>query len=86
MIAKDGNIVQPLASDAILMATAERYDVLITAGKPGIYRIVGEAVGQTTGALAILRVGDVTLPAEFAAPTPADSIATRAQLRLADAG
>ncbi|MGL4931150.1 MAG: multicopper oxidase domain-containing protein, partial [Plesiomonas sp.] len=73
------------ASDAILMATAERYDALITAGKPGIYRIVGEAVGQTTGALAILRVGDVALPAEFAAPTPADSIATRAQLRLADA-
>lgn len=85
VIAKDGNIVQPLASDAILMATAERYDALITAGKPGIYRIVGEAVGQTTGALAILRVGDVALPAAFAVPTPADSIATRAQLRLADA-
>lgn len=71
VIEKDGNRVLPCEAEAISMAVAERYDALLTVGEPGVYRIVGQAEGQATGALAVLRVGDAELPEKFAAPEPA---------------
>ncbi|MCG9059897.1 multicopper oxidase family protein [Laribacter hongkongensis] len=73
VVAKDGNRTRPLPADNILLATAERYDALVRVGKPGIYRITGAAIGQTGGALALLRVGGAPLPGKVAAPSPANT-------------
>ncbi|NDV11787.1 multicopper oxidase family protein [Crenobacter caeni] len=73
VVAKDGNRTRPLATQNILIATAERYDALIKVGKPGVYRITGAAVGQTTGALALLRVGNSPLPVKIDAPLPGNT-------------
>lgn len=70
VVLKDGNAVVPTECDGILIAMAERYDVLIKVPEKGVYRITGDAVGQTSGALAILRAGGAAMPDKFDPPKP----------------
>jgi len=74
VIAKDGNPVVPARADSILLAAAERYDALVTVEDEGIFRMTADALGQTTGGLAVLRVGGAPLPENPPAPVPGKPI------------
>jgi FtsP/CotA-like multicopper oxidase with cupredoxin domain len=58
----DGNSVQPVGTDAVLLGMAERYDVIVTLGD-GVFPLVAWAEGKNGSALAVIRTGPGRAPA-----------------------
>jgi FtsP/CotA-like multicopper oxidase with cupredoxin domain len=58
LVARDGQPVEPVKGDAILLGMGERADLLLEADRPGAYRIVALPLGKTGRAVAMLRYAD----------------------------
>lgn len=54
VIAADGRPIQPVEVDDLILATGERYDVLVTMGEPGSYTVRAAALGASGGAVGVL--------------------------------
>lgn len=59
VIAADGRDVEPVEVDDLVLATGERYDVLVTVTQPGSYTLRASAVGASGGAVGVLHTPDV---------------------------
>lgn len=59
VIAADGRDVEPVEVDDLVIATGERYDVLVTVAQPGSYTLRASAVGASGGAVGVLHTSDV---------------------------
>lgn len=59
VIAADGRDVEPVEVDDLVLATGERYDVLVTVAQPGSYTMRASAVGASGGAVGVLHTPDV---------------------------
>jgi FtsP/CotA-like multicopper oxidase with cupredoxin domain len=68
VIATDGYPVNPVSSNAILIGMGERYDVVVTVTRPGVFPVVARAEGKRGQALAVLRSGPGRIPAANVAP------------------
>ncbi len=55
LVASDGQAVDPVRSDAVLLGMGERADVLLDADRPGAYRMVASPLGKKGQAVATLR-------------------------------
>ena len=47
LVASDGQAVEPVKTDAVLVGMGERADLLLEATRPGAYRIVALPLGKT---------------------------------------
>jgi FtsP/CotA-like multicopper oxidase with cupredoxin domain len=63
----DGQPVQPVRTQALLLGMAERYDVLVTL-EDGVFPLVAYAEGKDATALAVVRTGAGTTPSADAMP------------------
>ncbi len=63
----DGQPVQPVRTQALLLGMAERYDVLVTL-QDGVFPLVGYAEGKNATALAVVRTGSGSMPTAGAMP------------------
>jgi FtsP/CotA-like multicopper oxidase with cupredoxin domain len=63
----DGQPVQPVRTQALLLGMAERYDVIVTLGD-GVFPLVGYAEGKDATALAVVRTGSGSMPSAGAMP------------------
>lgn len=63
VIATDGYPVNPVSTGVILIGMGERYDVVVTINRSGVFPIVARAEGKRGQALAVLRSGPGKLPA-----------------------
>lgn len=68
VIATDGYPVKPVTVDTLLMGMGERYDVLVTVPKSGVFPFVALAEGKNGEALAVLRSGPGPNPMPDAKP------------------
>jgi FtsP/CotA-like multicopper oxidase with cupredoxin domain len=59
VIAADGRAVEPVEVDDLVLATGERYDVLLTVGQPGSYSLRAAALGASGGAVGVLHTPGV---------------------------
>jgi FtsP/CotA-like multicopper oxidase with cupredoxin domain len=71
VVASDGQPVDPLETDAVLLGMGERVDVLLDARAPGAHRMLATPLGKTGRALAILRYLGTT----GSAPAPTAAVA-----------
>ena len=77
----DGHPCQPVRTRALLLAIAERYDVLVTL-KDGVFPLVAYAEGKNATALAVIRTGAGSMPSPGARPAElADVLRGYGQLR-----
>ncbi len=72
VVATDGYPVQPVQTDALLVAMGERYDVEVTIPSDGAFPVVAEAESQGMQGLMVLRTGDAPLPAADVHPAGLD--------------
>jgi FtsP/CotA-like multicopper oxidase with cupredoxin domain len=63
VIATDGYPVNPVSTGALLIGMGERYDIVVTINRSGVFPIVARAEGKRGQALAVLRSGPGKLPA-----------------------
>lgn len=68
VVAADGEAVQPLEVDNLVLATAQRYDVLVTLPESGSYTLHAAALGLDKQALAVLHTRDAEPRANAARP------------------
>lgn len=59
VIAADGRDVEPVEVDDLVIATGERYDVLVSVAQPGSYTMRAAAVGASGGAVGVLHTTGV---------------------------
>jgi len=76
----DGFPVEPVTVDALVVAMAERYDVVVTVGESGVFPLVAEAEAKGNLAMGVLRSGPGDLPKVGVLP---DEL-TRRLLTMAD--
>jgi len=55
LVASDGQLVEPLDADAVVLGMGERADVLLAATKPGAYRLLATPLGKKGRAVGLLR-------------------------------
>jgi FtsP/CotA-like multicopper oxidase with cupredoxin domain len=80
----DGNPVQPVGTDAVLLGMAERYDVIVTLGD-GVFPLVAWAEGKNASALAVVRTGPGRAPVPGVRPAELRGhVLDYAQLQPAD--
>jgi FtsP/CotA-like multicopper oxidase with cupredoxin domain len=60
LIAADGDPVEPLVVDNLVIGTAQRYDVLVSLPASGSYTLHAAALGDDKQALGVLHTPDVT--------------------------
>jgi FtsP/CotA-like multicopper oxidase with cupredoxin domain len=60
LIAADGDPVEPMVVDNLVIGTAQRYDVLVTLPESGSYTVHAAALGDDKQALGVLHTPDVT--------------------------
>lgn len=58
VVASDGQLVEPIQTDAVVLGMGERCDVLLEADRPGAYRMIGMPLGKEGRAVATLRYAD----------------------------
>lgn len=63
----DGQPVQPVRTQALLLGMAERYDVIVTL-EDGVFPLVAYAEGKSATALAVVRTGSGSMPAAGVMP------------------
>ena len=71
IIAADGQNVEPINVDNLVIATAERYDVLVTVTKPGSFSLHAAALGTNQQVVGVIHTADAVPrpnlnPVEFA--------------------
>ena len=76
----DGFPVEPVTVDALVVAMAERYDVVVTVGGSGVFPLVAEAEAKGNLAMGVLRSGPGELPPVGVLPAEL----TRRVLTMAD--
>ena len=82
----DGFPVEPVSVDTLVVAMAERYDVVVTVGASGVFPLVAEAEAKGNQALAVLRSGPGELPPPNVRPAELGGrLLTMADLRAAQA-
>ena len=81
VIAADGRDVEPVEVDDLVIATGERYDVLVTVAQPGSYTLRASAVGASGGAVGVLHTADVRPVISTRPPKWGGRSLTYAQLR-----
>ena len=64
----DGFPVEPVEVDNLMIAMAERYDVLVTVNGAGVFPLVAVAEAKAAQALAVVRSGPGDLPSPSAQP------------------
>jgi multicopper oxidase len=64
----DGFPVEPVTVDALVVAMAERYDVVVTVAEPGVFPVVAVAEAKAAQAMAVIRGGPGDLPKPDAQP------------------
>jgi len=70
VVAADGYPVKPVTVDTLLLAMGERYDVLVTVPRSGVFPLVAAVEGKAQKeALAVLRAGAGPLPSPQIRPT-----------------
>lgn len=75
VIAADGAPTKPLTVDSLMLATAQRYDVLVTVPDSGAYTIHAGALGDNRQAVGVIATGDAP-----ARPDPARADFTKRHL------
>lgn len=85
LIAADGDPVEPLVVDNLVIGTAQRYDVLVTLPESGSYTLHAAALGDARQAIGVLHTPDVAPSANRARPRFAGSALQLADLRAANA-
>ena len=68
MIATDGQPVAPIKVSNVVMATAERYDALVTIGESGSFPLHAAALGTELQALGVIHTDDTAPKANTAMP------------------
>ncbi|HZO97788.1 MAG TPA: multicopper oxidase family protein [Gaiellaceae bacterium] len=68
LVATDGQRVEPVEADGVVLGMGERADVLLDATRPGAYRLLARPLGKRGRAVAILRYREAR---RSAAPAPA---------------
>jgi FtsP/CotA-like multicopper oxidase with cupredoxin domain len=68
LIAADGDPVEPLVVDNLVIGTAERYDVLVTLPESGSYTLHAAALGDDKQAIGLLHTPDVAPAANAERP------------------
>ncbi len=58
LIAADGQLVDPMSVDNLVIGTAERYDVLISVGKPGSFTLHAAALGTSQQVVGIIHTAN----------------------------
>jgi len=66
LVATDGQRVEPVTTDGVVLGMGERADVLLEATTPGAYRLLAMPVGKKGRAVGILRYAD----AQRSSPPP----------------
>jgi multicopper oxidase len=69
LIAADGDPIEPVVVDNLVIGTAQRYDVLVTLPESGSYTLHAAALGDDKQALGVLHTPDVTPSANSDRPT-----------------
>jgi len=69
LIAADGQPVVPLSIDNFVIATAERYDVLVTIQESGSFTLHAAALGTHRQAVGVVHTADTQPKANLARPT-----------------
>ncbi len=59
IIAADGQSVEPIDVDNLVIATAERYDVLVTIGQSGSFSLRAAALGTSQQVVGVIHTADV---------------------------
>lgn len=68
LIAADGDPVEPLVVDNLVIGTAQRYDVLVTLPESGSYTLHAAALGDDKQAIGVLHTPDVAPAANHERP------------------
>jgi len=80
----DGFPVEPVTVDALVVAMAERYDVVVTVAESGVFPLVAEAEAKGNLAMGVLRSGAGELPRAGVLPAELGRrVLTMADLRAA---
>jgi FtsP/CotA-like multicopper oxidase with cupredoxin domain len=69
LIAADGDPIEPITVDNLVIGTSERYDALVTLPESGSYTLHAAALGDDKQALGVLHTPDVTPSANRNRPT-----------------
>ncbi len=69
VVAADGRPVEPIEVDHLVLATGERYDVVVTVREPGSWAIRAVALGQSGGAVGVLHTPEAKPSVSTAPPT-----------------
>lgn len=80
VIASDGEDVEPVMVDNLMVGTAERYDVLVTLPESGSYTLHAAALGDDKQVVGILHTEDAAAKANMARPKFTDRILRLDQL------
>ena len=80
VIASDGEDVEPVTVDNLVVGTAERYDVLVTLPESGSYTLHAAALGDNTQVVGVLHTQDVAAKANLERPKFTDRILRLEQL------
>ena len=81
----DGFPVEPVTVDALVVAMAERYDVVVTVAESGVFPLVAEAEAKGNLAMGVLRSGTGELPRPGVLPAELTRrVLTMADLRAAE--
>ncbi|MEO1089619.1 MAG: multicopper oxidase family protein [Pseudomonadota bacterium] len=68
VVACDGDAVEPVEADDVIIGTAQRYDVLVTLPESGSYTIHAAALGDDKQAIGVLHTKDTTPNANTGRP------------------
>jgi FtsP/CotA-like multicopper oxidase with cupredoxin domain len=70
LVASDGQSVEPLEVDGVVLGMGERADVVLHASNPGAYRLIGTPLGKHGRAVGVLRYTDAarSMPPPATAP------------------
>lgn len=68
LIAADGQYIEPLEIDNLVLGTAERYDALVTVKESGSFTLHAAALGTSQQALGVIHTADAALKINTAQP------------------
>jgi FtsP/CotA-like multicopper oxidase with cupredoxin domain len=71
LVASDGQLVEPIEVDGVVLGMGERADVILHASTPGAYRLLATPLGKHGRAVGILRYTDAPSSKPPAATAPA---------------
>jgi FtsP/CotA-like multicopper oxidase with cupredoxin domain len=85
LIAADGDAIEPIVVDNLVIGTAQRYDALVTLPQSGSYTLHAAALGDDKGALGVLHTPDVAPSANTDRPRFPGKALRRGELKAPSA-